>query len=95
MDEEAFEVDGEEDWFGRRRERREREKKECCGGGGFLRMDLPGRGRVTAEDEGDGDGGERAMDERTGINGNDVTNRCQGRRASTALREFGDRCVRR
>ena len=41
-------------WFGRSFERREREKKDCCGGGGRLRMDFPGVGIVTADDEGEG-----------------------------------------
>jgi len=32
-----------------------REKRPCWGGGGFLRMDLPGMGMVTADEEGDED----------------------------------------
>ena len=29
-----------------------REKRDCCGGGGRFRMDFPGTGRVTADEEG-------------------------------------------
>lgn len=47
------------------RVRRESEKNDCCGGGGFLSIDLPGRGRVTAEDEGEGDEGESILSLRT------------------------------
>ena len=38
---------------GSSRESREREKNDCWGGGGFLRIDFPGRGRVTADDDGE------------------------------------------
>jgi hypothetical protein len=31
------------------------EKNDCGGGGGFLRIDFPGVGIVTADDEGDGE----------------------------------------
>ena len=37
-------------WVGRNFEIRE--KKDCCAGGGRLRIDLPGVGIVTAEEEG-------------------------------------------
>lgn len=30
-----------------------RKKNDCCGGGGRLRIDLPGVGMVTADEEGD------------------------------------------
>jgi hypothetical protein len=36
---------------GRSLDSRASEKKDCCGGGGRLRMDFPGTGIVTAEDE--------------------------------------------
>jgi hypothetical protein len=29
-----------------------REKSDCCAGGGFFRIDFPGTGMVTADDEG-------------------------------------------
>lgn len=38
---------------GKRRDNRDREKKDCCGGGGFFRIDFPGRGSVTADDDGE------------------------------------------
>ena len=42
-------------WLGRSLESRVSEKKDCCGGGGFFKMDFPGVGIVTADDDGDGE----------------------------------------
>ena len=44
-------------WFcvGRSLESRASEKNDCCGGGGRFKMDLPGMGIVTADDEADGE----------------------------------------
>ena len=42
-------------WLGRSFESRVSEKKDCCGGGGFFKMDFPGVGIVTADDDGDGE----------------------------------------
>ena len=54
---EAVTVEGavDEDWLGSNFVNRLREKKLCGGGGGCLRMDLPGRIKVTADDDGDDD----------------------------------------
>lgn len=41
-----------------------REKRDCCGGGGRLRIDFPGMGMVTAEE----DGGQDEMDGEEVIN---------------------------
>lgn len=41
------------DWLGSNFVNLLKEKKLCGGGGGCLRMDLPGRIRVTADDDGD------------------------------------------
>lgn len=41
--------------MGRRRDSRDNEKNECCVGGGRFRIDFPGLGSVTADDEGDVD----------------------------------------
>lgn len=48
-----FVPDEDEFCVGRRRESRESEKNDCCGGGGFLRIDFPGRGMITADDDGE------------------------------------------
>ena len=42
-------------WFGRSFESRPSEKNDCGGGGGFFKIDFPGVGIVTADDEGDGE----------------------------------------
>ena len=38
---------------GKSLESRAREKNDCCGGGGRFKMDFPGVGMVTADDEAD------------------------------------------
>ena len=48
-------ADGEWVCDGRRRDRRDNEKNECCAGGGRFKIDFPGLGSVTADDEGDVD----------------------------------------
>ena len=42
-------------WLGRSFESRPNEKKDCGGGGGFFKIDFPGVGIVTADDDGDGE----------------------------------------
>ena len=41
--------------MGRSLESRASEKKGCCGGGGRFKIDLPGIGMVTADDDADGE----------------------------------------
>ena len=57
-----------EDWFGNNFVNLLREKKLCGGGGGCLRIDLPGRSRVTADDDGDDD----ELDDATEIDEDDA-----------------------
>jgi len=55
------------DWVCVGKKREIREKSEDCGGGGRLRMDLPGIGMVTADDDGEQEEFEAAIWDRQQI----------------------------